>query len=79
MAKPCPCASKKCGHVNGACDTPIENAQEVQAADASGHLDFTPVGPWVKKGVCEECYKRNRRVFDLEKVKEFARMLWPSS
>jgi len=76
MAAPCPCTSKKCGHANGACDTPIENAQEIQGADASGP-DFTPVGPWVEKGVCEECYKRNRAVFDLERVKELARWLWP--
>jgi hypothetical protein len=76
MATPCPCATKKCDHENGTCGKPIENAQEIQAADASGGLDFTPVGPWVEKGVCEECYKRNRRVFDMEKVKEFVRWFW---
>ncbi len=76
MPIPCPCTSEKCGHENGTCGTPIETEQEIQSADASGP-DFTPVGPWVKKGRCEECWKRNRPIIDLEKVKELARKLWP--
>ncbi len=71
MATPCPCTSKKCSHATGTCGKPVPNPQEIESGDASG-ADFKPVA-WAEKGICEECYKRNRRMWDAQKIKEFVR------
>ncbi len=73
MATPCGCTDKRCAHPNGQpCGKPVENPQEIESGDASG-ADFKPVA-WVKKGICEDCWKRVTPPW--EKITERVFRIW---
>ena len=58
----CTCVSKKCNHPSGEpCGAPVENPLEVLSFDAN--KEENPVGPWVKRGICEACWKTNESLY----------------